>query len=75
MDLGLKHYLMEEFEEVKYPDIYSYVASLDSGIKNLALTELLQERQRLKRETPYQVISMIEEKKKELEKKFSGASK
>lgn len=72
MDLSLKNYLTEESEFIplKFPETYSYVQSLDRKTVDLALTELLQEKQRLKRETPHQVIGIIEEKKKELEKKI-----
>lgn len=66
MDLSLKNYLTEEFEPLKYPDIYSFVKSLDIEDKDLLLTNLLSDQQRRMRKSPYQIVGELLEKKKEI---------
>lgn len=67
---GIKNYLMEDFEPLKYSDIYSFVKSLDNEDKDILLTNLLSDQQRRMRKSPHQIAGELLEKKKELNLKI-----
>lgn len=61
--------LKDEFEPLKFADIYAYVKTIDVATKDLVLAEHLLEIQRRMRKSPQQIVGQIEERKKELLKK------